>query len=172
MKKSLLIVCLLISVMSVSLMGCSVKVQEPLTVEGFKAVYDVIGGEVIELNEDIHTDKAVTMVSGKMHDVNITYYEMDSVEDANELFMQISDELKSIKESNVSTSSSGTSLYWLECNKGSYYLQKDSKIILYGTGFEDDSNELKYLMFKLGYYKYDTTYIKNPKEVNEQTFGY
>jgi hypothetical protein len=97
---------------------------------------------------------------------------MGTEEDAEELFTNISGELDTISEESYQSMSKGSSTYWLKCDVGTYYLTKDSSVVIYGTGFEDDWAELRYLMYKLGYYKYDTTYIKNQKEVAEQTFGY
>ncbi|MDF2542223.1 MAG: hypothetical protein K0S47_1941 [Herbinix sp.] len=169
MKKKVLC-CTLFLTLSLALLGCNTKKTEPLSLDEFQEIFTTIKGEVVELSSDPHTEKATTIIMGNMHDVNIVYYQMETEEDAVELFTTISEELD--EKDNVSTSGNSSSVYWLRCSEGSYYLKMDSNIVLYGTGFEDDDIELKYLFYKLGYYKYDTTYIKNQVEVNEQTLGY
>lgn len=165
----------LIFVLTSTLLGCSPVRKDPLTMDEFKDIYNTIEGELIELGEDTHTDKASAMILGRMHDVNIIYYQMETEEDANELFTNISAEIDKVNEevsSGTTSSSKGSSIYWLHNGDGCYYLVKDGSNILYGTGFDDDWQELRYLMYKLSYYEYDETYIKNQKEVAEQTYGY
>ncbi len=177
MKKNLLLCCTLIFVLSIVFSGCSIKKPEPLSPEGFQEIFTTIKGETMELSGEMvevggnaYTEKAATILLGRMHDVRIVYYQMETEEDAGELFTAISEELDN--KDNVSTSGNSSSVYWMRCSEGSYYLKMDSNVVLYGIGFEDDLIELKYLFYKLGYYKYDTTYFKNQVEVNEQTLGY
>jgi hypothetical protein len=169
MKRKLLC-CTLIFALSIALLGCNIKKPEPLSADGFQEIFTTIKGETMALSTDLYTEKATTMLLGTMHDINIVYYQMESEEDAEELFAAISEELDG--KDNISTSGNSSSVYWMRCSEGSYYLKMDSNVVLYGTGFEDDDIELKYLFYKLGYYKYDTTYLKNQVEVNEQTLGY
>lgn len=170
MKKNLLLYGTLIFAFSVILSGCNIKKPEPLSPDKFQEVFTNIKGETMELSADPYTEKATTILLGRMHDVNIIYYQMETEEDAGELFNTISEEL--MQKDNISTSGNSSSVYWMRCSEGSYYLKLDNNVVLYGTGFEDDDTELKYLFYKLGYYKYDTTYFKNQVEVYEQTFGY
>jgi hypothetical protein len=172
MKKKLLLGSTVIVTLTLVLLGCSMKKPEPLSREQFQEIYETIEGETVELIEESHTDKASEIWLGMKHDINIIYYQMESEEDADELFTNMSDELDVITEDTMLSSQKGSSRYWVHCREGNYHLLKDGNVILYGTGFEDDKIELDYLFYKLGYYKYDTTYIKNQREVNEKTFGY
>ncbi len=169
MKKNLFYVALII-IFSAVLGGCNIKVPEPLSPEGFQQVFTTIEGETMELSTDLFTDQAARLLLGRMHDVNIVYYQMETEEDAGELFNTIREEL--IQKDDATTKAESSTVYRTRGSGGSYFLKHDRNVVLLGTGFEDDDEELRYLFYKLGYYKYDTTYFKNQVEVYEQTFGY
>jgi len=163
----------IVLVLSSSLLGCSGGRKNPLTLDEFKELFTTIEGELIELGEDTRTDKASAILLGRIHDMSITYYQMETEEDASELYTNISEELDKIKSemSGNKTSVKGSSQHYLHNADWCYYVVKDSNSVIYGIG-DEEWKELRYLMYKLGYYKYDETYVKNQKEVARQTYGY
>lgn len=172
MNRKYLILALIV-LLSIATSGCSKQSKEPLSLDNFIEVYDNIEGETFEIYLDEYTDKAVNIVAGKKNNITINYYQMASTEDADELFLTISDVLDNSKKlSSSSTSQKGSSLYRLSDDNGGYYLVKDGTNVIYGKCFNDDNNELLYQFHLLGYYEYDSAYGGDREKMAFERFGY
>lgn len=160
------LILVIIAFLAVAISGCTSKTKEPLSLDDFIEIYEIIEGETVEINLDAHTDEAVTIVAGKKNNITINYYQMESNEDADELFLRISDEMDLIKKQ---SSSKGKNSYYIFNNNGGDYVVKEGRNVIYGKCFKEDKNELLYQFNLLGYYEYNTTYIKHD---NLERFGY